>query len=265
MRRRDATLRELVHALRLTVPHTAEFRHPLARYTFRALFLDAVNSRGGAVRYATKELGSVSAREMGEAALAPDEKLDADAPPFAYDREKERGADRTLEELKFYPGDLLAVALFLPKPREPPAPSSLAPPNGAKWNAAPPIPPPGPASRGGGHWRGAAPGRGGPPARGGDADRREPPPRRGSPPRRPISPPPVRRGISPPPRRSPPPPRRGSPPPRRGGPPGGRGRGGGGFDRDRRDGGRPPIDRDRDLDRRSRSRSRSPPRRRRYD
>ncbi|KZV80360.1 hypothetical protein EXIGLDRAFT_845633 [Exidia glandulosa HHB12029] len=238
---RDATLRELVHSLRLTIPQTPEFRHPHARYQFRALFLDPIKTRGGSVHYASKELGSISARDVSDATL-PDE--DADSPPFTFDREKERGEDRTLEELKFYPGDLLAVALFLPKTRDPPPPAALERERESKWSPA--VAPPARGSGGGGHWRGGAPpGRGG--GRDAGPDRREPPPRRtGTPPRRPISPPPGRRGAS---------------PPRRGGPPGGRGRGGFDSDRSRFENGRGR----RDMDRRSRSRS--PPRRRelRYD
>ncbi|EJD35332.1 hypothetical protein AURDEDRAFT_117400 [Auricularia subglabra TFB-10046 SS5] len=249
---RDATLREVVHALRLTVPQTAEFRVAGARFSFKALFLDRLG--GGPLTYSAKDLGSISSRDI---ALS-DEPADPDAPPFG--RERTIGSDRTLEELKFYPGDLLAVALHLPKPRESAAPA--LPANGApppKWGqAAAPLPPPA-RGMGGGHWRGGAPPPGGP-SRDSLRDRRErdvPPHRE----RRPLSPP---RG---------PPPRRPLTPPRRGAPPPGRGRGG--FDRDRERGGRPPLDRERDLDRRrspppksrSRSRSRSPPRRRnpRYD
>ncbi|OBZ70418.1 hypothetical protein A0H81_09574, partial [Grifola frondosa] len=54
----DATLREVLTTLRITAPNTAEYRHPLARYSFRAVYADSA-SRG---RFAQKELGIVLAR-----------------------------------------------------------------------------------------------------------------------------------------------------------------------------------------------------------
>ncbi|KAK7695789.1 hypothetical protein QCA50_000426 [Cerrena zonata] len=57
---KDATLREVLTTLRNTAPPTTEYRHPLARYTFRAVYADAA-SRG---RYAQKDLGTVYSRDI---------------------------------------------------------------------------------------------------------------------------------------------------------------------------------------------------------
>ena len=111
--RRDATLKELVHNLRLTVPQTSELRHPLARFSFRALFLDPERTSARSLHYTTKDLGSVSARD----AHFTSEPSAADPGPEEWDRATWRGSDRTLEELKFFPGDIMAVALLLPKSR----------------------------------------------------------------------------------------------------------------------------------------------------
>ncbi|KAJ3519914.1 hypothetical protein NMY22_g12983 [Coprinellus aureogranulatus] len=40
---RDATLREVLTTLRHTSPHIAEFKHPLARFSFRAIYADSFN------------------------------------------------------------------------------------------------------------------------------------------------------------------------------------------------------------------------------
>ncbi|OCH94482.1 hypothetical protein OBBRIDRAFT_722567 [Obba rivulosa] len=241
---KDATLREVLTTLRATAPATPEYRHPLARYSFRALYADSA-ARG---RVAQKDLGIVYSRDiLGEpgtlSSPAPRLLSDDDAPPPAD--------ERTLDELRFVPGDYLCVAVLLPKNATVPGPAgelaikgtaapAAAATNGWKGSGArgdsgwagSVAATPGPAGlgRGGGHWRGGsdpAPpvprgrGRGGDFAgRDRDFDRteRRPPPRRDSPP---------------------PPPRRDT-----------------WGDRDR--GGRRPV---------SRSRSRSPPRRRnsRYD
>lgn len=231
--------------LRVTAPHSVELRHPLAKLSFKALYADSAN-RG---RIAQRELGMVYSRDiLGEpgSLAAPAARLLED-----HDGEvsKEQSArvreERTLEELRFVPGDYLCVAVMLPKHISlgvAGADVSIkgaagAGANGWKGVRAPSPPgPPGGLGRGGGHWRGGSePGAGR--GRGGrterprreidrdfdDRDRRIPPPRRG----------------------------RDSPPHR----------GGGGFGRDR--------ERDHGRDRKSRSRSRSysPPRRRnsRYD
>ncbi|KAH7926786.1 hypothetical protein BV22DRAFT_1008224 [Leucogyrophana mollusca] len=111
---KDATLREVLTTLRNTAPQIPEFRHPLARYSFRAIYADAAN-RG---RFAQKELGIVYSRDI----LGEPGSLEAPAPRLLEDtdgenrepseREKE---ERTLEELRFVPGDYLCVAILLPK------------------------------------------------------------------------------------------------------------------------------------------------------
>ncbi|KAJ6626880.1 Sin3 associated polypeptide p18-domain-containing protein [Mycena sp. CBHHK59/15] len=37
---KDASLREVLTTLRNTAPHVAEYRHPLARFSFRTVFAD---------------------------------------------------------------------------------------------------------------------------------------------------------------------------------------------------------------------------------
>ncbi|KAF8120311.1 hypothetical protein EV363DRAFT_1130138, partial [Boletus edulis] len=92
----------------LTYP---EFRHPLARYSFRAMYADGANKG----RFAQKELGMVDI--LGEpgtlefAAARPLEDTDGEHREPS-EREKE---ERTLEELRFVPGDYLCVSIILPK------------------------------------------------------------------------------------------------------------------------------------------------------
>jgi histone deacetylase complex subunit SAP18 len=207
--RKDATLREVLTTLRSTAPASTEYRHPLARYSFRAVFADP-GSRG---RITQKELGTVYSRDiLGEPGTltTPAPRLLVDAEPTPTEEE------RTLDELRFVPGDYLCVMVQLPKsvtlpqsaelaikgssgpgslPATQPAPAFA---NGWKkeggrpgadggWSGALGS---GGAGRGGGHWRGdsgapppaprGARGRG----RGEGIDRRAPPPRRESPPRR---------------------------------------------------------------------------------
>ncbi|KAF8592279.1 hypothetical protein K439DRAFT_1626295 [Ramaria rubella] len=248
---RDATLPELITTLRIISP-TAEFRHPLARFSFRALFADSV-SKG---HFSQKDIGQIAARDMLDGSMLITESND------------NKVHNRTLEELRFVPGDYLSIAVVLPKNVNlgaGPAASltikgsaAAAVDANGKWSRGGPGAsggrgdggwggglaqgPPGGLGRGGAHWR-ARPGIVAPSGRGagGDDDR---PPRRDD--DRPL-----RRDRD----RDPGPPRarRDSPPPRV----------------------RPPIperDRDRDFDRarprrsRTRSRSRSPRRRgSRYD
>lgn len=215
--RKDATLREVLTTLRNTAPATTEYRHPLARYTFRAVYADAAN-RG---RYAQKDLGTVYSRDI----LGEPGALDAPAPRLLQDEEgtvdpsgdttmdqaDEKVRDeRTLDELRFVPGDYMCVMVMLPKnattPVVPPGEISIkgsgiggGTSNGWKssttvsggrdggWGGSLGAAPPLAGGRGGGgHWRGesSAPrgGRGG--GRGLDRDRRVPPPRRDSPPPR---------------------------------------------------------------------------------
>ncbi|KAH9482140.1 Histone deacetylase complex subunit SAP18 [Psilocybe cubensis] len=248
---KDATLREVLTTLRNTAPHVAEYKHPLARFSFRTVFPDP-NNKG---RFTSKDIGMVYSRDiLGEpgtlTSTAPRLLQDTEPPARGHgERERE---ERTLDELRFYPGDYLLIAVLLPKNVNLPSETSIkgsgagapvSPTTG--WRAG------GPAAksdagwgravgtgpglgRGGGHWRGDsnAPGpavrggRGG--GRGGDSGRD--------------------RDLDRSDTRVPPPRRHDSPP-----------RGGGWGDRDR--GGRGG----RGGNRRSPSRSRSPPRRRRYD
>ncbi|KAI0069842.1 hypothetical protein K474DRAFT_1670640 [Panus rudis PR-1116 ss-1] len=202
---KDATLREVLTSLRIVGPNTPEYRHPLARYTFRALYADAAN-RG---RFAQKELGQVYSRDiLGEPgtldSVAPrltrdDDDIGDNSTESADEKSKE---ERTLDELRFVPGDYLCVMVVLPKNAAAPA----GPASDAVAKAAPGGGPaangwkgsgggagrgdsgwggslgsasaPG-AGRGGGHWRG-----GSEPAPRGRGGRRGGPPRRESPPRR---------------------------------------------------------------------------------
>ncbi|KAG5725738.1 Histone deacetylase complex subunit SAP18 [Termitomyces sp. T112] len=240
---KDATLREVLTTLRNTAPLVPEYRHPLARFSFRTVYADSL-AKG---RFSQKDLGMVYSRDIlgepGSLNVTAPRLADEDGTREPSEREKE---ERTLDELRFVPGDFLLVAVLLPKsvgaPSEINIKGSGAGGPGATngwrgggagrgdggWGGA--LSGPG-AGRGGGHWRGEsnAPvgggrGRGG---RGGgdlgrerEFDRRVPPPRSGSPPVR--------------------------------------GRGYGGRGGARGAGGRRSRSR-------SFSRSRSPPRRRRYD
>ncbi|KAI9574375.1 Sin3 associated polypeptide p18-domain-containing protein [Boletus coccyginus] len=209
---RDATLREVLTTLRNTAPHIPELRHPLARYSFRAIYADGANKG----RFAQKELGIVYSRDiLGEPGSleSPATRLLEDADGQHREPTEREKEERTLEELRFVPGDYLCVSIILPKGAAPGAPQDVAAklvqPNG--WRAGPPGPgrvsdggwgsgvnaPP--LGRGGGHWRGESNppppsgrrGRGGRPGdfagRDRDFDRaREPErrPRRDSPPHR---------------------------------------------------------------------------------
>ncbi|KII94727.1 hypothetical protein PLICRDRAFT_693069 [Plicaturopsis crispa FD-325 SS-3] len=163
---KDATLRELLTTLRLTAPPTLEHRHPLARYSFRAVYADSA-TRG---RFAQKDLGLVYSRDiLGE----PGSILGGAAPRLLKD-EDERDGERTLEELRFHPGDYMCVALLLPKNAVTAPPAAAAGEGGLSikgagvgngvgngwkgrgdggWGGAVASTGP-PAGRGGGHWRG---------------------------------------------------------------------------------------------------------------
>jgi len=111
---KDATLREVLTTLRNTAPHVAEYRHPLGRFSFRTVYADPSNKG----RFSQKELGIVYSRDI----LGEPGSLNSTAPRLLEDfersnnelndREKE---ERTLEELRFVPGDFLLVAVLLPK------------------------------------------------------------------------------------------------------------------------------------------------------
>ncbi|PCH40755.1 hypothetical protein WOLCODRAFT_136972 [Wolfiporia cocos MD-104 SS10] len=208
---KDATLREVLTTLRATAKALPEIRHPLARYSFRALYADSA-TRG---RLTQKDLGIVYSRDI----LGEPGSLSTPAPRLLSDDDVPPGADeRTLDELRFVPGDYLCVAVLLPKNAtvavgpggELAIKGSAAPTPGASaangwknggrgdggWGggAAASSGPPGGLGRGGGHWRGdsnpAQPvprgarggGRGADIGRDRDLDRRPPLPRRDSPP-----------------------------------------------------------------------------------
>ena len=170
--RRDATLFELLTTIRNAAPNTLEYRHPLARYSFRTIYADAGN-RG---QFAQKDLGTVYSRDtLGD--LGTVERLldDDSAVQDSSDRQKDA---RTLDELRFVSGDYLCVAVMLPKNlqanfstdssalRSPGGALSSAPANGWKSGGGlgrgGPNAPSGPGSsvpgagRGGGHWRGGS-------------------------------------------------------------------------------------------------------------
>jgi len=93
--------------LRNTAPLVPEYRHPLARFSFRTVYADSANKG----RFSQKHLGilgepgalRVTARRLRE---------DADEPQEPTERERE---ERTLDELRFVFGDYLLVAVLLPK------------------------------------------------------------------------------------------------------------------------------------------------------
>ena len=264
--RKDATLREVLTALRNAAPHVSEFRHPLARFAFRTVYADSGNKG----RFYQKDLsGMIYSRDI----LGEPGTLNTTAPRLMEDhdgevrepteREKE---ERTLDELRFVPGDYLLINLTLPKNVtteigiKGAAAAAAGPTTSNGWKTAgrgdggwsgslaTSAPVPAGQGRGNGHWRGDsnAPSAGGRGRGGGrgdfvggrgggdfgrvrDSDRRVPPPRRGD-----------------------------SPP--------ARGRGGWGDrgGRGERAGGRRSRSRSPSRSR-SRSRSRTPPRRRRFD
>ncbi|KAG6902213.1 hypothetical protein C0995_003045 [Termitomyces sp. Mi166 len=206
---KDATLREVLTTLRNTAPLVPEYRHPLARFSFRIVYADSL-AKG---RFSQKDLGMVYSRDIlgepGSLNVTAPRLADEDGTQEPSEREKE---ERTLDELRFVPGDFLLVAVLLPKSIGTPSEINIkgsgtggpGTTNGWRsggvgrgdggWGGA--LSGPG-AGRGGGHWRGesnapAAGGRG----RGGrgggdfgrerdfDRDRRVPPPRSDSPPTR---------------------------------------------------------------------------------
>ena len=58
--RKDATLREVLAILRNTAFHIAEYRHPLARFSFCTVYADSTNKS----RFLQKELGMVYSRDI---------------------------------------------------------------------------------------------------------------------------------------------------------------------------------------------------------
>ncbi|THU91055.1 hypothetical protein K435DRAFT_968372 [Dendrothele bispora CBS 962.96] len=128
---KDATLRELLTTIRNTTPTTPEYRHPLSRFSFRTIYADPGNKG----RFAQKDLGIVYSRDI----LGEPGTLEKTAPRLMEDIEEHGGArgaaagagatggsdekefserdsqERTLDELRFVPGDYLSVAVMLPK------------------------------------------------------------------------------------------------------------------------------------------------------
>ncbi|KAF9535146.1 Sin3 associated polypeptide p18-domain-containing protein [Crepidotus variabilis] len=209
---KDATLREVLTTLRMTAPHVAEFRHPLAKFLFKIVYADPGNKG----RFAQKDIGMVYSRDIlgepGSLNSAAPRLLEDDEPPARGAAERE---ERTLEDLRFIPGDFLLVSVLLPKNVSVPTELSIkgsapsAPTNGWRGPGTGASGPgglsagrsdrererdggwgrgagPAPGRGGGGHWRGASDppsgrGRGGGRGEFGrdrDSDSRVPPPRR---------------------------------------------------------------------------------------
>ncbi|KAH6879936.1 Sin3 associated polypeptide p18-domain-containing protein [Coprinopsis sp. MPI-PUGE-AT-0042] len=142
---KDATLRELLTTLRDTSSPSslafAELKHPLARFSFKALYADSSPNSSGhkssrsTFKYTTKELGMVYSRDiLGEpgsfslstgATTAPrllqdEEQAFSQAPDddAANGNGAEKGGrdhDKTLEDLRFVPGDYMLISIILPK------------------------------------------------------------------------------------------------------------------------------------------------------
>jgi len=133
--------------LRNTALLVPEYRNPLARFSFRTVYADSANKG----RFSQKHLGMVySCDILGEpgALHVTARRLheDADEVREPTNRECER-KDRTLDELRFVPGDYLLVAVLLPKSVTVPTEISIkgsaeagaAPING--WRSGPGGPP----------------------------------------------------------------------------------------------------------------------------
>jgi histone deacetylase complex subunit SAP18 len=194
--RKDSTLRELTTALRNTSPTTPEYRHPLARFSFRAVYADPTNKG----RFAQKDLGMVYSRDI----LGEPGSMDATAPRLLADHETNTGRrsiggggggdgdgddaaaaagggggegaegreERTLDELKFVSGDYMLIAVLFPKsvnipsaatePKAPVAPGWKSMGRDRErdsgWGGAVNSGLSGPPGRGGGHWRGGSDG-----------------------------------------------------------------------------------------------------------
>ncbi|KAH6891564.1 Sin3 associated polypeptide p18-domain-containing protein, partial [Coprinopsis sp. MPI-PUGE-AT-0042] len=121
---KDATLRELLTTLRDTSSPTslvfAELKHPLVRFSFKALYAD---SSRATFKYMTKELGMLYSRDIpGEpgsyslstgATTAP--RLLQDEEQHVFQPKRSREDDKTLEDLRFVPGDYILISIILPK------------------------------------------------------------------------------------------------------------------------------------------------------
>ena len=99
--------------MRNTAPHVPEYRHPLARFSFRTVYADS-STKG---RFSQKDLGMVYSRDiLGEpgtlGTTAPRLLEDDDTPRVPAENPEK--AERTLDELRFVPGDYLLVAVLFP-------------------------------------------------------------------------------------------------------------------------------------------------------
>ena len=90
--RKDATLREVLTTLRNTAPHVAEYRHALARFSFRTVYADPSNKG----RFSQKDLGMVYSRDI----LGEPGSLHSTAPRLLEDFERSNNElnDREKEE-----------------------------------------------------------------------------------------------------------------------------------------------------------------------
>ncbi|KAH6879963.1 hypothetical protein BKA70DRAFT_1052734, partial [Coprinopsis sp. MPI-PUGE-AT-0042] len=116
---KGATLRKLLATLRDTSSPTslvfAELKHPLVRFSFKALYADSSRST---FEYTTIELGIVYSRDIpGEpgsyslstgATTAP--RLPQDEERQVFQPKRSREDDKTLEDLRFVPGDYMLIS-----------------------------------------------------------------------------------------------------------------------------------------------------------
>ena len=88
-------MREVLTTLRNAAPQIPELRHPLAKCSFRAIYVDAAN-RG---RFAQKELGMVYSRDI----LGEPGNLETPAPRLLEDMDNENRepTEREKEETSF--------------------------------------------------------------------------------------------------------------------------------------------------------------------
>ncbi|KAH6879951.1 Sin3 associated polypeptide p18-domain-containing protein, partial [Coprinopsis sp. MPI-PUGE-AT-0042] len=143
----DPILREIRTTLRDTSSPSslafAELKHPLARFSFRALYADSSPNSSGhkssrsTFKYTTKELGMVYSRDiLGEPGSFSLSTGATTAPRLLQDEEQAfssqapdddtangngagdkagRDHDKTLEDLRFVPGDYMLISIILPK------------------------------------------------------------------------------------------------------------------------------------------------------
>ncbi len=147
----------MLTTLREVAPATSEYRHPLAKFSFKTVYADPAQ-RGA---FTSKDLGTVQSRDiLGEPGSAVGNSAEDGSllGPTPEEEEKFR-QEKTLEDLRFMPGDYLLVSITPPKTHTGPGTatpgfsikgSSAAVANGGGGGAGPNAP---------GKWGGA--GRGG--------------------------------------------------------------------------------------------------------